>query len=73
MKVAVIAHPNSKKPRVEKDEFGMLHVYVNKPPFDGKANKAIIESLAKYFNTKKNKVMLITGNKSKTKVFEIIE
>lgn len=72
MKVSVVAHPNAKHPRLEKDSEGILHVYVNHPPLEGKANKAIIESLAKFFNTKKNRIMLLSGDKSKYKVFEII-
>ena len=49
----------------------MLHVYVKAPPLEGKANKEVIESLAKFFGTKKGKVILISGEKSKNKVFEI--
>ena len=71
MKVTIVAHPNAKKPRIEKDMLGTLHIYVNQPPLEGKANKAIIESLAKFFNTKKNKIMLLSGEKSKNKLFEI--
>ncbi|OGK14404.1 hypothetical protein A3A93_00455 [Candidatus Roizmanbacteria bacterium RIFCSPLOWO2_01_FULL_38_12] len=72
MKIIVVAHPNAKNPRIEKDMLGTLHVYINQPPLEGKANKAIIESLAKFFNTKKNKIMLLSGEKSKYKVFEIL-
>lgn len=71
MKISIIAHPNSKNPRIEKDLTEMLHVYVSAPPLEGKANKAVIESLAKFFGTKKGKVTLISGEKSKNKVFEI--
>ncbi len=72
MKVAVIVHPNSKKERVEKDLLGSLHVYVNKPPLEGKANQATIEALANYFQTGKSQIKLISGLKSKHKIFEII-
>lgn len=71
MKISVIAHPNAKKPRIEKDLLGVLHVYVNAPPLEGKANKAVIESLADYFQMKKSKIILISGQKSKNKIFEI--
>jgi uncharacterized protein len=73
VKVVVIAHPNSKRPRVEKDMLEALHVYVSKPPLEGKANRALIESLAKYFKVNKNSVMLLSGEKSKNKVFEILK
>lgn len=71
MKIAVIAHPNAKQPRIEKDLLGTLHVYVNAPPLEGKANRAIEEALAEYFKIKKTQVELISGAKSKNKTFEI--
>lgn len=73
MKVSIIAHPNSKRPRVEKDLTDTLHIYVSAPPLEGKANKAIIQSLADYFKVKKSSVILISGEKSKIKTFEIVE
>lgn len=72
MKVTIIAHPNAKRPRIEKDLLGTLHVYVNAPPLEGKANRAVIEALAEYFKTKKSCVLMISGQKSKTKTFEIL-
>lgn len=71
MKVNIIAHPNAKKPRIEKDLLGTIHVYVHEPPLEGKANNAIREALTKYFKVKKSSVMLISGEKSKNKLFEI--
>lgn len=72
MKITVIAHPNAKKARIEKDESGNLHVYVNQLPNEGKANKAVIEALTGYFQTKKSNVILLSGGKSKNKVFKIL-
>lgn len=71
MKLSVITHPNSKSPRIEEDLLGQLHVYVAAPPLEGKANKAVIEALAEHFGTKKGNVILIHGEKSKNKVFEV--
>lgn len=71
MELTVIAHPNSKKPRVEKDLFGQLHIYVNQPPLEGKANLAVKEALAKYLGLKKSQVELARGLKSKNKIFRI--
>ncbi len=71
MLVNVIAHPNSKKPRVETDLFGSLHVYVNEPPQEGRANRAVAEALAGHFKIKKYQVDLVSGAKSKHKVFRI--
>lgn len=72
MQISIIAHPNAKKPRIEKDLLGTLHVYVNAPPLEGKANMAVIESLAKFFKVNKGKVILLRGEKSKNKQFEIL-
>jgi uncharacterized protein (TIGR00251 family) len=72
MQISIITHPNSKRPRVEEDLTGMLHIYVNAPPLEGKANKAAIEALADYYKVKKSEVTLISGHKSKNKRFEIL-
>lgn len=71
MKVGIIVHPNSKKPRVEKDLFGALHLYVASPPQEGRANQEAIEIIAKYFNVSKSRVILISGQRSKLKTFDI--
>lgn len=71
MKVAVIAHPNSKNERIEKDLLDNLHVFVKAPPLEGKANKAVISALADYFKVSKSSINLISGDKSKYKFFEI--
>jgi len=71
MKISVIAHPNSKNPRIEEDLLKVLHVYVKAPPLEGKANREVIEALAKHFVTTRGKVILLRGGKSKNKTFEI--
>jgi hypothetical protein len=71
MRVNVIVHPNSKKPRVEKDILGQVNAYVSEPPLEGKANKATVEALADYFKIRKNAIRLISGSKSRLKLFEI--
>ena len=67
MKVKVF--PKAKKERVEK-EGELLKVYVNAPAVDGKANSAVIESLAEYFGKKKSQVRIVLGEKSREKVIE---
>lgn len=72
MKIPVIVHPNSKRPRIEKDLLDTIHVYVSEPPLEGKANAAVIEALAKYFKVKRRNMLLVSGQKSKYKVFETV-
>lgn len=71
IKISVITHPNSKNPRIEKDLVGVVHVYVHEPPLEGRANRAVVVALAEYFRTKKSNVILLSGAKSKCKLFEI--
>lgn len=71
MKITVFVHPNSKKPKIDKDLLGSLHVYVAEPPLEGKANWAVILALAGHFHVSRNSVILLKGEKSKQKVFEI--
>lgn len=71
MQVSAITHPNAKRPRIEEDLTGMLHVYVNAPPLEGRANMAAIEAIADYYKVKKGAVTLLSGHKSKNKRFEI--
>lgn len=71
MKIEVVVHPNARRPRVERDLLDMMHVYVSEPPLEGRANKAVIETLAEHFKVKKSDVILVTGHKSKIKIFEI--
>jgi uncharacterized protein YggU (UPF0235/DUF167 family) len=72
MKITIFAHPNSRHPRIDKDLLGSLHVYVDQPPLENKANMAVIEALAEYHNVSKSRVKLIRGEKSKQKTFEIM-
>jgi uncharacterized protein YggU (UPF0235/DUF167 family) len=72
MKIQVMAHPRAKKSRIEKDSLGVLHVYVSKPPIKGEANKAVTTTLATYLHCKERDLILLIGEKSKKKIFEIL-
>jgi len=70
--VNVQVKPGSKKgPLVQTSLTGELLVFVREPAIDGKANKAVAELLAKYFEVPKSHVQIISGHKSKLKHFEI--
>lgn len=63
--------PNSKKQNIEESADGILTVHLKSPPVDGKANKELIELLAKKFNVPKSQIRIKTGLSSKTKLVEI--
>ncbi len=71
MRITVSAHPNSRKPRIETDLFGGLHIYVSEPPLESRANLAVIKALSEHFQVPKSNIQLISGHKSKQKIFEI--
>ncbi len=62
--------PNAKKNDVSAEE-GKLKVRVKAPAVGGKANKAMIEVLAEFFNVKKSDIRIIKGEKSREKVIEV--
>ena len=81
MKILVKAKPFSKEEKVEKipqEGFDFLEnkmdtykVWIKEVPEDGKANEAIIKALAKYFNTSKSNIELISGSTNRDKIFNI--
>lgn len=48
-----------------------LKVKLTSPPVEGKANKELIEMLAKEFNITKNNVEIISGKMSKNKIVKL--
>lgn len=55
----------------KKEELVTYKISVKEAPVAGKANEAIIEALAEYFDVAKSNITLISGQTSKQKVFEI--
>lgn len=72
MKITTTIHPNSKKPQVVKNKAGKLDIYVNKPAIDNKANEAAIKLLAKHLEIRQSEIILIKGQKSKEKLFQVL-
>ncbi len=65
-------------PRSEKNEVidlgnNQLKVKVISPPVRGRANKELIESLARYYKKKKSSITIIKGATSRNKVVEIAD
>lgn len=72
MKIFVKAKPGAKEERVEKIDDTHFAVKVKEPPIGGRANAAIIEVLARYFNVERNRARLVSGQTSRNKIVEIL-
>lgn len=71
MKITIIAKPNSKIEKIEKINDNTYKVYIKAQPIENKANRRIIELLAKYFDVPKSDVSILTGQFSKQKIIKI--
>ena len=71
MKIFVTAKPNAKEAKIEKLNESHFEVWVTEPPHDGRANEAIIRSLAEYFVVAPSNIHIVSGLKSKQKILEI--
>ena len=70
MKVRVRVHAGARVARTEA-RGEELHVWVNAPPVDGKANEEVVEVLAELHHVPKSAVRLASGRASRTKIFEL--
>lgn len=67
----VQAHPGARKNELKGVQNGLLKVSVTQVPEQGKANKAIIEFLAKGLKLRKSQITLLSGETSGQKKFLI--
>ncbi len=73
MKKSVKVKPNSKQQSMIEEEDGSLTVHLKSPPVDGKANKELVELLAKKFAVPKSHITIQVGLSGRNKVVEIEE
>lgn len=72
MKISVKVRAGSGKNLVKKIDESHYKIWVTKPPEKGKANKAVVFILAKYFNLSPSKIMIMSGEASSNKVIKIM-
>lgn len=72
MKIFVKIKPQSKKNRLEKQDDGDYIAYVKEPAREGRANEAVCDLLADYFNVARSRIRLILGKTSREKLYEVI-
>jgi uncharacterized protein (TIGR00251 family) len=63
--------PNSKQQIIEEALDGSLTVHLKSPPVDGKANKELVEILAKRFDVSKSQIIIKSGLSSRNKLVKI--
>jgi len=63
--------PNSRQTQIIEENDTFLKIKLNAPAREGKANKALIELLAKKFGVSKSQVEIIKGLTAKDKVVRL--
>jgi uncharacterized protein len=71
MKLAVRVIPNARRSEFSGRRDGEVVLRLSAPAVEGKANKAAVEFIAKYFGIARSKVTLVNGEKTRHKVFEL--
>lgn len=72
MKIVVNVKLNAKKEDVRGVDETHFDVWVKEPPIEGKANRAVAHALAKHFNVPKSCVTIVSGQRSKKKVIDVV-
>lgn len=68
--VTVKVIPKSSKNSAQLEN-GILRVHLNAPPVEGKANKALVELLAKILHVPKSSIEIVRGEKGRNKQLKI--
>lgn len=71
MKLQIITKTKAKEEKVVQITDSVYEVSVAEMPVEGRANKAVIKSLANHFHVHKNQVVIISGFTRVNKVVEI--
>lgn len=69
--VRVRVQPKASRDAIVGEHNGALKVSVTAPPDKGKANKAVVELLARALGTAKSNVALVSGAASRDKAFAV--
>ncbi|MFH1956767.1 MAG: DUF167 domain-containing protein [Patescibacteria group bacterium] len=72
MRIFVRVKANSKIEKIQKIDEKNFIISVKAPAQENKANEAIIKTLANYFGVPKSQVTILSGQKSKSKIIEIL-
>jgi uncharacterized protein len=72
VKLAVRVIPNARRTEFSGRREGEFVLRLNAPALEGKANKAAVEFIAECLGVNRARVNLISGEKSRHKIFEIV-
>ena len=67
----VRVQPRAKRNAVQPAAGGGLKVYVTAPPEDGRANDAVVETIAEWLGVKRRQVEIVSGATNRNKVVRI--
>lgn len=73
MNLNVLVKPNARKEELIQVDETTFQIKVGVPPEDGKANKRVIELLARHLGVPKSRLEIIKGHKSRQKVIQVDE
>lgn len=71
LRLSVKVKPKSSPQGIMGVHDGCLVIRLSAPAVDGKANAALVSYLAKLLRIKKTEVLLVSGEKSRTKLLEL--
>ena len=72
MKITVKVKLRSKVPKIQKMDDGSFLIAVAAIPKEGEANRAVIKTLAEYFDVAPSRISIISGQTSRTNIIEIL-
>ncbi len=70
-KIFITAKPSARENRVERIDPTHFKIWVKEPPDEGRANTAVLRELAGFLGVPKSSLELVSGHKSKQKVFSL--
>jgi uncharacterized protein (TIGR00251 family) len=73
VRVNVHAQPGAKRTELSGRHGDAIKIRIQAPPVDGRANEELAKFLADKLGISRSQVRLVRGDKSRSKVFEILE
>jgi hypothetical protein len=72
VKIEVRVKTGSKHPGIDRIDDRHFVVAIRERPVEGKANQAVVQAMSDFFDIPKTSIAIVTGQKSKNKILEII-